>query len=287
MLLANEETYRNLSAFKSKEELNEAVRAHRRANKLNKTELAVLDLLSQYSCNDKHFGVSYCAKNTIAKTIGKSRRTIIRVCQRLESLGIIRQVECYRKSDGQQTSNAVVILPAEAADQENVTQEPAENVTPRHSNSLNSNTVIYNTYSSNDFVNKIKSPYQRFKETAQAMMGTNDNKLVNRIYGVYLAKLKRSALGETKVLTIALHALKAVAQASKRKNIENLAGFFSNTMKNMIARLTAIETETTEYTRVEYVPEWINEEYVPSEPSAEADERRRRLQERIAKRKKC
>lgn len=238
MLLANEETYRNLSAFKSKEELNEAVRAHRRANKLNKTELAVLDLLSQYSCNDKHFGVSYCAKNTIAKIIGKSRRTIIRVCQRLESLRIIRQVECYRKSDGQQTSNAIVIQPAEATEQENVTQEPAENVTPRHSNSLNSNTVIYNTYPLNGIVS-LTSPYRAFKQAVQTFTGESETKLVNKLYGVWLAQTSyvKSVYNEADLLAVGIEAIKTAMQATKRKKLRNPVGYFHGTLDRMLDRL--------------------------------------------------
>lgn len=103
------------NTFKSIEDLNAAVREHRDRHVLSTTERAVLDILSQYSC--KTIGESFLAKSTIAELIGKSRRTIIRVCSRLESLGIIRQVKRMRQSgDRRQTSNLIVILPTETAD---------------------------------------------------------------------------------------------------------------------------------------------------------------------------
>jgi Helix-turn-helix domain len=94
------------------EQLNESVRIHKQNKALNDTDRAVLDLLAQYSC--KEVGKSWLAKGKIAELVGKSRRTIIRVCNKLEKLGIIRQYERKRETgDRRQTSNLIVILPAE------------------------------------------------------------------------------------------------------------------------------------------------------------------------------
>ncbi len=274
----NKEKY---ATFKKVEDLRAAVNEH--VKRIESSDLSkawkrklirLLDLLRDRS---KEFpGLSFMKQRTIAKHFGlKKPDTAGEWLKKLAALGIVKIVPTKRKGSMHQTVNFVQILPvAEKRGQEN-----AKNGEHETKPSLNTKSLL-NTYSS-EVVQKLKTPYEIFKETAQSMIGDKDNKRINRMYGVYLAKLKRSAIGETKALAVALHALKAVAQASKHRNIENLAGFFSNTMRNMIARLT------TEYTRVEYVPEWVNEEYVPSEPSAEADERRRRLQERIAKRKKC
>lgn len=98
--------------FKTIDQLNESVRIHKRNPELNETDRAVLDLLAQYSC--KEVGKSWLAKGKIAELVGKSRRTIIRVCKKLESLGIIRQYERRRETgDRRQTSNLIVIQPAE------------------------------------------------------------------------------------------------------------------------------------------------------------------------------
>jgi DNA-binding Lrp family transcriptional regulator len=113
-IIASEETYQNLSTFKDITELNEAVRSYKEqfADQLNKTQVAVLDVLHRYSA--KYKGVSFLSKNKIGELIGKSRITIIRACKGLEALGIIKQFEMKRSSDMQQTSNAIVIQPVDS-----------------------------------------------------------------------------------------------------------------------------------------------------------------------------
>jgi hypothetical protein len=114
------------------EQLNESVRIHKRNPKLNDTDRAVLDLLAQYSC--KEIGKSWLAKSKIAELVGKSRRTIIRVCKKLESLGIIRQYERKRETgDRRQTSNLIVILPAKS----DVTPECHTEETPQRNSKNN------------------------------------------------------------------------------------------------------------------------------------------------------
>lgn len=108
-IIASTEAYENLRTFESIEQLNEAVRYYRDTYKLNKTELAVLELLKRYSC--RYFGVSFLRKSVIGELVGKSRRTIIRVVKRLAELGIVKQYEMKRANDMQQTSNAIVIMP--------------------------------------------------------------------------------------------------------------------------------------------------------------------------------
>lgn len=108
-IIASEETYRNLSTFNDIDELNKTVRQYKEIHKLNKNTVRVLDLLHRYSA--KYKGVSFRTKNNIANELKISRRTVIRACQTLESLGIIKQYEMKRNSDMQQTSNAIVIQP--------------------------------------------------------------------------------------------------------------------------------------------------------------------------------
>ncbi|CAM5432428.1 hypothetical protein SAFG77S_08029 [Streptomyces afghaniensis] len=124
------------NTFTSIEELNAAVRDHKQRHDLSATERAVLDLLSQYSC--VNIGESFLAKSTIAELVGKSRRTIIRVCNRLEALGIIVQYKRMRKTgDKRRTSNLIVILPIEQVD---VTPECHSEET-RQLNSKNINNI--------------------------------------------------------------------------------------------------------------------------------------------------
>ncbi|HHL0974807.1 TPA: HTH domain-containing protein, partial [Bacillus cereus] len=123
-IIASEETYENLASFQTLKELNDTVRAYKKQYKLNKNQMAVLDHLHHYSA--KYLGVSFKTKNNIADALHISRRTVIRVCQYLESLGIIKQLEMKRKSDRRQTSNVIVIQPLHT-DVQLVTPEPAKN----------------------------------------------------------------------------------------------------------------------------------------------------------------
>ena len=67
-IIAGNETYENLATFKTVDELNKTVRAYKEkfADRLNKTQLAVLNKLHNYS--SKFFGVSFRTKNTSLKT---------------------------------------------------------------------------------------------------------------------------------------------------------------------------------------------------------------------------
>ena len=136
-IIAGMESYRNLSTFEDVNQLNDTCRYYREvfADKLNKTQLAVLNYLQGYSSNSKKgtTGVSWRTKREIGKDLGKTRETISRICKYLESLGIIRQYATRRKNgDKRQTSDAIVIqpLPAEIKDtkNKNVTQEKSENL---------------------------------------------------------------------------------------------------------------------------------------------------------------
>lgn len=220
------------TVYKSIEELNETVRLHKRNNQLNETDRAVLDVLARYSC--KELGKSWLAKSTIAKIVGKSRRTIIRVCNKLERLGIIRQYERKRETgDRRQTSNLIVILPAV---EQHVTPECHTQETP--SRNLNNN-YLHNTY----FVEKYDKQtfYSRFCHLIKSTLGNVDKNLIYRLYGVYRGHstplLRLSAFNRQTVEQIGLIALKTTLTATKRKKIRNLAGYFNGVLDSMLDRL--------------------------------------------------
>lgn len=111
-LLNTEETYSTLQPFKSLAELNSNTRLVREkfGSQLSKSTLIVLDTLARYSC--KYYGLSYRSKNKIAAELNLSRRTVIRACNLLESLGVIKQYELKRHNgDQRQSSNAIVFIP--------------------------------------------------------------------------------------------------------------------------------------------------------------------------------
>lgn len=142
-IIAGNETYENLTTFKTVDELNKTVRAYKEkfVDQLNKTQLAVLNKLHNYS--SKFFGVSFRTKKHIAEDLNISRRTVIRVCLHLESLGIIKQLEMKRKSDMRQTSNAIVIQPIIVKEQV-VTQAPIKNAEKCHTNKTTTKTLKQN-----------------------------------------------------------------------------------------------------------------------------------------------
>ncbi|PEF60476.1 helix-turn-helix domain-containing protein [Bacillus cereus] len=125
-ILASIETYENLVSFQTLKELNDTVRVYKKqfADQLNKNQLAVLNTLHNYS--SKFLGVSFRTKKHIAEDLDISRRTVIRACHHLESLGIIKQLEMKRKSDMRQTSNIIVIQPI-IVEEQIVTQDPTKN----------------------------------------------------------------------------------------------------------------------------------------------------------------
>ncbi|MDP1421059.1 helix-turn-helix domain-containing protein [Peribacillus simplex] len=95
-VIANEESYNNLSTFTDIEELNITVRVYRDTIRMSikRTDvqarlIALLEVLKRHIY--KQIGVSYMCKNTIADKLEVSYKTVQRVMKKLEDLGMIRQ----------------------------------------------------------------------------------------------------------------------------------------------------------------------------------------------------
>ncbi|MEK4201137.1 helix-turn-helix domain-containing protein [Cytobacillus sp. FSL K6-0265] len=115
-VIAQEESYNNLSSFNDIELMNKTVRKYRdvitasiKRVDVRSRLIALLEILKRHSC--KQIGVSYMCKNTIAAKLEVSYKTVQRLMKKLVDLGMIRQVEMKRKKDMLQTANAVIILP--------------------------------------------------------------------------------------------------------------------------------------------------------------------------------
>jgi Fe2+ or Zn2+ uptake regulation protein len=149
-LLNTESTYVKLQPFAHIDELNKNTIAVRElyADQLTPSTKEVLDVLHRYSC--KYPGVCYLSKNSIAEMVGVSRRTVIRACNLLESLGIISQHELKRHNgDKRQSSNAIVFV---AVEKEDVT--PECHTKEALANTYNSNSSNTNDTRNIDFVDK-------------------------------------------------------------------------------------------------------------------------------------
>lgn len=133
----NESTYKALQPFESVDQMNEAIKTHKKAHDLTQTDRDILDAISRYAC--KYAGVSYLSKQKLAEDAGyKSRRTAIRACKRLEALGIIEQHETRRvKGDHRRSSNIIVIKAVEIEQVSEVTADSHSIETPYKTNSSN------------------------------------------------------------------------------------------------------------------------------------------------------
>ena len=123
-LLNTVDTYLSLQPFKDVEELNNNTIEIREqyADELTPSTKQVLDVLHRYSC--KYPGVCYLSKNSIAEMVGVSRRTVIRACNQLESLGIIKQYELKRRNgDRRQSSNAIVFVAVKSVENDEQKQQ--------------------------------------------------------------------------------------------------------------------------------------------------------------------
>jgi DNA-binding Lrp family transcriptional regulator len=220
-IVASEETYMNLKPFEDIKQLNKAVRTYKEQyqGELSKTAVSVLDILHRYAA--KFTGVSFLTKNNIASMLGKSRRTIIRVCQQLEQLGIIRQYEMKRKSDMKQTSNAIVIQPIQ---KENVTQveseKPVESSTQKTDMSHQKDFSFKTSSLNNNHLNTKRSPYIKFVPKSLQHYQAFFGKKVKDLYGrVWLAAKKLGVTVNQDVMQhigfIALDQLKTYTKQGK------------------------------------------------------------------------
>ncbi|WP_338452329.1 helix-turn-helix domain-containing protein [Niallia oryzisoli] len=204
-------------------ELNEVVQAHKSHHQLNATELAVLDVLAQYSV--KEIGRSWLSKSTIAELVGKSRRTIIRVCNRLESLGIISQrVRMRLTGDRAQTSNLIIIQPAVTSDSDqrskHVTPECHTEETPSL-NSNNNNTYLETVVPSNALKDALPKPIY----DALARYFNADD--MYKYYGILLrakTRVDRNVMIEDDPEPF-IEALNATVLMAKRGKIKNMSNY--------------------------------------------------------------
>ncbi|TPE68941.1 helix-turn-helix domain-containing protein [Halalkalibacterium halodurans] len=92
--------YRRYRSFASIDDLNEAVRyaLYYNADKLNGTAVAVLKLISRYSCVIP--GVSWLKCATIASAVEKSEKTVRRALKTLQECGIIERIPTIRDKGG-------------------------------------------------------------------------------------------------------------------------------------------------------------------------------------------
>ncbi len=226
--------------FNNTKELNEAVAQHLSRNKyeLNETDRDILMMLSQYSV--KYAGASHLKVATIAQAVKKSQITVRRVLRKLERLKIIERKPFIRKVSGGNGANVYIILPLndkadattrkEAAKPTQTTDE-AKVVENEPFNSFKQNHKFFTeTYLEPPY----SHPYSRFKQAIYSFDPSQP--LVSKLYGVYLSQTKelRKAYAGNELMDVALRAVRATFNASKVKQLRNLAGYFNGVLSNML-----------------------------------------------------
>ncbi|MGE6617250.1 helix-turn-helix domain-containing protein [Bacillus mycoides] len=252
-ILASIETYENLVSFDTLKELNDTVRAYKEqfADQLNKNQLAVLNKLHNYS--SKFLGVSFRTKKHIAEDLDISRRTVIRVCQRLESLGIIKQLEMKRPSDMRQTSNIIVIQPI-IQKKQIVTEAPTKNAEICHTKKTTTKTLkqkIKNVIKrkqevSHSFQHDLDFIDYRVPQSMRMELQTAfDPKVINESFKNARNIVKKAAkqfnlLADTDVFHNLLANASSVLYSKTHKNehngklMKNPIGYFTRTFKKMV-----------------------------------------------------
>ena len=238
--------------FKTKEEMDKASTEHVAANinHLNQTDLAVLNMIRRYSV--KH-GAAHLKHKTMEKALGKSNSTIRRSLRKLESLLIVQRIKFIRKVLSGLGANIYVILPLDSTSEQSKmnSREEATNSDlskPEQTKSENEplfyksfSYLVPNTYS-NSSNNKLADFYSVFKQFIEARLGECSQALISKLYGVFRAisikQLKFNIHAEKKdqFEALALQSIAITLQATKKKPIKSITGFYSGVYSNLVSK---------------------------------------------------
>ncbi|MEN3132488.1 cytosolic protein [Bacillus cereus] len=255
-VIAQEESYHNLSVFTDVEELNKVVRTYKddirtsvkRAD-VQARLITLLDILKRHSC--KYVGVSFLCKNSIADMMEVSYKTVQRLMKKLVNLGMINQIAMKRKKDMRQTSNAIIIQQSvEEMSHKNPAEMAAKCPTKKTNTiSLKQNIKDINIRKEDEFLsseNEKDFIDYRVPQSMRMKLATAfHSKVINESFhnAINIAKKaakKCSLLSDSDVFNnILVNA--SVALYSKTQEFEhngalmkNPIGYFTRTFKNMI-----------------------------------------------------
>ncbi|MGR5978100.1 helix-turn-helix domain-containing protein [Bacillus cereus] len=250
-VIASTETYENLASFQTLKDLNDTVRTYKKLYKLNKNQVAVLNILHNYS--SKFLGVSFRTKKHIAEDLNISRRTVIRACQHLKSLGIIKQLEMKRKSDMRQTSNIIIIQPI-IVEEQIVTPKPANDADICHTKKTTTKTLKQKIKNINKRKEDVSQSFQqdvnfidyRVPQSMRMKLQTAfDSKVINESFKnarniARKAAKKFNLLADTDVFHNILANASSVLISKTHKYehngklMKNPIGYFTSTFKQMV-----------------------------------------------------
>jgi DNA-binding Lrp family transcriptional regulator len=239
-IVASEETYQNLSSFTSIDDLNKTVRHYKErfADQLSKSAISILNHLHNYSA--KYLGCSFKSKGNIAESLNISRRTVIRVCQILEELGIIKQYQMKRSSDMQQTSNAIVIQPIVTQDSKQIEQKCHTKTTPIPKTNTNTIRTIRKSEPKirlSDFI-----PSWVNKDFSKLAISYFNSDVVEELWRIATIHGGIHELRPERTLEVSIEALKTAVYKYKKGSIKTtFNSYFNGIMKKLCKKYSIID----------------------------------------------
>ncbi|OKL35309.1 hypothetical protein [Domibacillus mangrovi] len=236
----------------------------------------------------EYLGLSFRKQRTIATDFElKKPDTIGFWLKKLAELSIVRILPTKRSRGMQQTANFVQILPIQTVEHKKSGQAKEKNGELEVNINSNTKTINTNTYS-DEIVQRLTSPYVKFKESVQSFIGDGHVKLINRLYGIWLAHTKHGSCNEIAALTLGIQAIKATMQATKRKEIKSITGYFNGTVQRMMQRLIKTDQAPAfKQVREEILPVWFQakDEDMAADIDSDFEEEKRQFQESLKNRK--
>ncbi|UOQ48141.1 hypothetical protein MUN88_19170 [Gracilibacillus caseinilyticus] len=241
-----------LATFETTAEMDDVIYSYIEQLRTNDEPTSVVDTLLFLGRSSLRItGVSFAKYETIATAINKSKRTVIRCMNVLAGYGMIEKlptVKTWRGKSRKKSVNIIRILPQLTP--QNDTTTKAEEVTPPNEiESENTPQPIHYKQFINNSINTYLtsrhiSPYVAFKEAVTTFIGEDNQPLVSRLFGVYLGQTKPLRLteyysteGQPALISAAVQAIRETFKATKRKNIRNIAGYFSGVLSNKLDEL--------------------------------------------------
>ncbi|MFJ7933934.1 helix-turn-helix domain-containing protein [Sporosarcina sp. NPDC096371] len=236
------------SHFTNTQDMDEAARRHviEHWNDMNPTDRAVLEMIRRYSVK---YGAAHLKHDTMADKIGKSNVTIRRSIRKLEKLGIIERIHYIRPVMNGLGANIYTILPF--VDQSTLTMpatmdkpcdsEAGDVVPEPESFSFESKNMKTNTLTDTYPAEPIPTPTTLFGRMKNLLTTTiGDSSLARQLFGIYRAqslRMMKFRLHEEQgdlFEQLAMQALHIAVQATKRKEIRNIAGYFDGVLRKLI-----------------------------------------------------
>src|SRR5699024_8397747 len=178
-------------------------------------------------------GVSFAKYQTIADSIGISKRTVIRAMNKLADFGMIDRMPTVKK--WRRSVNIVRILTDLSPQGDTAGISDKTNTGMQGTGENEKEPIIINHFKDFNSINTYGTPYNRFKSAVKQFVGAGDKSIIYRLYGVYLAQTKDlcKAYEDTELIDVAIQGIYATFNASKSKTIRNIVVYYNGVISKM------------------------------------------------------